>query len=68
MPSKVRQQKNKATAAAADKPTQKRALAEALRQLGPNAGHAALVGFVRKQFGMELTVCIMMPKQCNDPR
>jgi hypothetical protein len=46
----------------AEKPTQKRALAEALRHLGPNATHSALARFVKERFGMELTFCILVPK------
>ena len=48
--------------AAAEKPTQKGALAEALRHLGPNASHAALARFVKERFGMELTFCIVFSK------
>jgi hypothetical protein len=44
------------------KATQKQALAEALRLLGPNASHASLARFVRERFGMELTLCILFPK------
>jgi hypothetical protein len=63
MPGKVQQQKQKvAKTAAAENPSQKRALAEALRCLGPNASHAALVRFVKERFGMELTFCIVFPK------
>ena len=63
MPRKAQKQKQKvATSADAEKPTQKKALAEALRHLGPNASHAALVRFVKERFGMELTFCIVIPK------
>ena len=63
MPRKAQQQKQKlATTAAAEKPTQKQALAEAVQNLGPNASHAALVRFVKERFGMELTFCIVFPK------
>jgi hypothetical protein len=55
-------QKHEAEADAAEKPTQKRALAEALRHLGPNASHSALARFVKEQFGMELTFYILLPK------
>jgi hypothetical protein len=60
MPRKVRQQKQ--NMAAAKKPTQKGALAEALRYMGPNASHATLARFVKEQFGMELTFCIVFTK------
>ena len=63
MPRKAQQPKQKlATTAAAEKPTQKRALAEALRHLGPNGSHAALARFVKDRFGMELTFGILVPK------
>jgi hypothetical protein len=42
--------------------TQKRALAEALCHLGPNATHSALARFVKERFGMKLTYCILLPK------
>ena len=45
-----------------EKPTQKKALAEALRHLGPDASHAALARFVKERFGMELTFCILVPR------
>jgi hypothetical protein len=63
MSSKVRYKKKVASTSVADKPTQKQALAAALRQLGPNATHAALVRFVKEHFDMELTCCIIMPKR-----
>jgi hypothetical protein len=49
-------------AAAVEQPTQKQALAEALRTLGPDASHAALARFVKERFGMKLTFCILMPR------
>jgi hypothetical protein len=58
----VRQKQHEAEAAPAERPTQKRALAEALRHLGPNASTAALARFVRERFGMELTFCMLVPK------
>ena len=51
-----------AKASPAERPTQKWALAEALRHLGPDASHSALARFVREQFGMELTFYILLPK------
>jgi len=48
--------------ATSEKPTQKRALPEALQNMGPNASHAALARFVKERFGMELTFCIVFPK------
>lgn len=63
MPKKPRKvTKQEGETAAAEKPTQKKALAEAIRHLGPDASHAALARFVKKQFGMELTFCIVFPK------
>jgi hypothetical protein len=58
----VRLEKHEAEAAPAERPTQKWALAEALRLLGPNASPAALARFVREQFGMELTFFMLVPK------
>src|SRR5262249_43993799 len=55
-------QKHETEAAPAERPTQKRALAEALRRLGPNASPAALARFVKEEFGMELTFCMLVPK------
>ena len=46
----------------AERPTQKRALAEALRHLGPDDSHSALARFVQEQFGMELTFYILVPR------
>jgi hypothetical protein len=63
MPRKAQQPKQQsATTAAAEKPTQKKALAEALQKLGPDASHVALARFVKERFGMELTFCIVMPR------
>jgi hypothetical protein len=58
----VRQKQHEAEAAPAERPTQKQALAEALRHLGPDASHSALARFVREQFGRELTFCILVPR------
>jgi hypothetical protein len=58
----VRQKQHEAEAAPAERPTQKRALAEALRHLGPNASTAGLARFVEDRFGMELTFCMLVPK------
>jgi hypothetical protein len=58
----LRQKQHEVEAASAEKPTQKRALAEALRQLGPDASHSALARFVRDRFSMELTFCILVPR------
>jgi hypothetical protein len=57
-----RQKWQEAKSAVAKPPTQKRALVEALRTLGPDASHAALARFVQERFGMKLTFCILMPK------
>lgn len=63
MPKKCDKQKQQEDGTTvAEKPTQKRALAEAIRCLGPSASHSALAGFVKDQFGMELTFCILVPK------
>jgi hypothetical protein len=63
MPRKVQRRKQQvAKTAAAEKPTQKKALAEALRHLGFDASHAALARFVKERFGMKLTFCIFFPK------
>ncbi len=63
MASKRRQPKQKVVdAGTAEKPTQKKALAHAMRDLGPNASHAALARFVKQRFDMKLTVCISFPK------
>ncbi len=48
--------------APSEKPTQKRVLAEALQNLGPNASHAALARFVKERFGMALTFGIVLPQ------
>jgi len=58
----VRQKQHEAEAAPAERPTQKRALAEALRHLGPDASHSALARFVQEQFGMELAFYMLVPK------
>jgi hypothetical protein len=58
----VRQRQHEAEVTPADRPTQQRALAEALRHLGPNASPSALVRFVREQLGMELRFCILVPR------
>jgi hypothetical protein len=58
----VRQEQHEAEAAPAERPTQKQALAAALRCLGPNASHSALARFVKEQLGLELTFCILVPK------
>jgi hypothetical protein len=58
----VRQKQHEAEATPTEAPTQKWALAEALRHLGPDASHSALARFVREQFGMELTFCMLVPK------
>jgi hypothetical protein len=50
-----------AKASPAERPTQKRALAEALRHLGPDASHSALARFVQEQFGMELAFYMLVP-------
>jgi len=57
-----RHKRKEAKAAAVEQPTQKRALAEALRTLGPDASHAALARFVKERFGMKLTFCILTPR------
>jgi hypothetical protein len=57
-----KRQKQQEAEAAAEPPTQKRALAEALRTLGPGASHAALARFVKERFGMKLTFCILVPR------
>jgi hypothetical protein len=63
MPSKIQHQKQKrAKPIGAKQATQKQALSDAIRNLGPNASHAAFVRFVREKFGMELTFCIAFPK------
>jgi hypothetical protein len=63
MPKKVHEQKQHGDGTApSERPTQKQALAEAIRHLGPNASHAALARFVKERFGMELTFCIVFPK------
>jgi hypothetical protein len=59
---RVRQNQHEAEATLAETPTQKRALADALRHLGPNASAAALARFVKEQFGMELTFCMLVQK------
>jgi hypothetical protein len=58
----VRQKPHEAKAAPAERPTQKRALAEALRHLGPDASHSALARFVQEQFGMELAFYMLVPR------
>jgi hypothetical protein len=58
----VRQKQHEAEATPAERPRQKRALAEALRHLGPDASHSALARFVQEQFGMELAFCMLVPK------
>ena len=77
MPRKAQQQKQKvATTVPAEKSTQKKALAEALRHLGWEASHAALARFVKERFGMKLTFCIVFskantikkPKKASTPR
>jgi hypothetical protein len=63
MPKKpIKQRRRKGKTVAAKKPTQKGALAEALSHLGPHATHSALALFVKKQFGMELTFCTLVPR------
>ena len=63
MPRNAQQKKQKvAKPATAEKPTQKQALVEALRHLGPNASHAALARYVKEHFGMKLTFGILIPK------
>jgi hypothetical protein len=63
MPKKVHKQKQKGDGTPpSKKATQKQALAEALRLLGPSASHAALARLVKERFGMELTLCILFPK------
>jgi hypothetical protein len=57
-----RQEQQEAEAAPAERPTQKRALAEALRRLGPEASYSALAQFVQEQFGMELAFYILVPR------
>jgi hypothetical protein len=58
----VGHQQQEAKAAPAERPTQKRALAEALRHLGADASHSALARFVQEQFGMELTFYMLVPR------
>jgi hypothetical protein len=58
----VRPKRHEDHAAATDEPTQKRALAEALRHLGPNASPSALARFVKEQYGMQLTFRILVQK------
>jgi hypothetical protein len=41
----------------------KRALAEALRELGLEASSSSLVEFARKQFGIKFQFMMMLPKQ-----
>ena len=63
MPRKVQQQNQKVAKTAADeKPTEKRALADALLHLGSNASHSALARIVMDRVGMELTFCVVFPK------
>jgi hypothetical protein len=63
MPKKhVKRRQHEDKTGAAEKPTQKRALAEALCHLGPNATHSALARFVEGRFGIKLTYCILLPK------
>lgn len=62
---KVRQKQHPLESATAEKPTQKRALAEAIRHLGPAASHSALAQFVQEQFGMELAFYMLLPKAGN---
>ena len=57
-----KRQKQQQAEATAEPPTQKQALAEALRTLGSNASHAALVRFVKERFGMKLTFCLLIPR------
>jgi hypothetical protein len=59
---KVRQKQHPLESATSEKPTQKRALAEAIRHLGPAACHSALAQFVQEQFGMELAFYMVMPR------
>ena len=59
----VRRKQHDAKTALAERPTQKRALAEALRRLGPDASHSALARFVQEQFGMELTIYMLVPRE-----
>jgi len=40
----------------------KRVLAEAIRELGPEATHRSLVDFAKKRFGMDLCVVMLTPK------
>ena len=58
----VKQKQHENTTATAEKPTQKQALAEAVRHLGPKASHPTLARFVKEHFGMELTFCFLVPK------
>jgi hypothetical protein len=58
----TRQKQDDAEAAPAEGPTQKRALAEALRHLGPDASYPALARFVQEQFGMELAFYMLVPR------
>jgi hypothetical protein len=58
----ARQKQHEADAAPSEKPSQKKALAEALRHLGPDASHSALAWFVKEEFGMELAFYMLVPK------
>jgi hypothetical protein len=58
----IKKKQHKDKAAAADKPTQRQALAEALRHLGPKASHLALAQFVKEKLGMELSFYLLLPK------
>jgi hypothetical protein len=63
MPKRIHKQKQQRDGTSPSKEaTQKQALAEALRLLGPNASHASLARFVKERFGLELTLCILFPK------
>jgi hypothetical protein len=58
----VGHKKQEAKADTAERPTEKRALAEALRHLGPDASHSALARFVQEQFGMKLAFYMLVPR------
>ncbi len=62
MPRNIRLPKKNLSSTAAEKPTQKQALVEALLNLGSNASHVALAQFVKERFGMKLTFGILIPK------
>lgn len=58
-PDKPRTARHSAVAGAV---TPKKALAEAIRQLGPDATHADLVQFAKERFGLALQFAIVIPR------